>query len=81
MVPAVSVELSLNWNHPKNDLRLTVTNTCGETFVADGHALQSYEVVAVDGVICGGDWTITVEYGGRGSVKYTGWTRFFESTP
>ncbi len=74
--PADDLMVALNWDNPKNDLRLVVTNTCGEEFISDLHIQQSYEVVAVAGPLCVGDWTFTVENDGGGNVKYSLWARF-----
>jgi hypothetical protein len=74
--PDADFGAALNWRNAKKDLRLVITDPEGTVYVMDRHVQQSYEVAVIPGPLPEGDWTISVEYDGKGKVSYSLWAGF-----
>lgn len=67
---SMGLRIIVNWNG-KKDLRLTVVDPNGNTYVSDNHSGTSYEYMLFGSNLPHGDWTVSVSNNDRGSTSYS----------
>ncbi len=63
------LDITVNWKG-KKDLRLTIVDPNGNTYVSDNHSGTSFELFRQWGPLAHGDWEIIVSNNGKGNAKY-----------
>ena len=69
------MQVIVNWKGNK-DLRLTVIEPDGDTYVVDNHSGTTFEYYLRWGPLEHGDWEISVSNNGKGNAKYSAIVQF-----